>query len=118
MSSMTYVEEPVLGAVLVGERRIDVERSLPPLGDHDVLVQVTQCGVCASDIDFWLGGADRDMPAPLGHEAAGVVLEAGKDVQGLAPGSRVPCWAEEGGFSEALVIPARLCLAVHDACRN
>jgi threonine dehydrogenase-like Zn-dependent dehydrogenase len=114
---MTYVEEPVLGAVLVGERRIDVvERSLPPLGDHDVLVQVTQCGVCASDIDFWLGRADRDMPAPLGHEAAGVVLEAGKDVQGLTPGSRVACWAEEGGFSEALVIPERFCIAVDDAC--
>ncbi len=108
----------MLSAVLVEAGRIEVtERPLPPLGRHDVLIRVTACGVCAGDVDFWLGKADRPMPAPLGHEVAGVVLEVGRDVTAVAPGDTVACWVEDGGYSEALVSDERFCVAVNGTCR-
>ena len=100
----------MLGAVLVEPFRIEiVERQLPPLGPSDVLVQVTECGVCTSDVDFWQGESDRQMPEPLGHEPAGIVLEVGRDVTTVTPGARVACWVEGGGFSELLVTDERAC---------
>jgi len=71
----------MLGAVLVEPFRVEViERTLPPVGPTDVLVRVTQCGICASDVDFWSGKSDRRMPEPLGHEPVGFVLDVGRDV--------------------------------------
>jgi threonine dehydrogenase-like Zn-dependent dehydrogenase len=103
--------------VLVEVGRIEVnERPLRPLGRHDVLIKVTACGVCAGDVDFWLGKSDRPMPASLGHEVAGVVLEAGRDVTTLAPGDTVACWVDDGGYSEALVSDERFCVAVDENC--
>jgi L-iditol 2-dehydrogenase len=108
----------VLSAVLVEPGRIDiVERQLPAVGPTDVLVEVTECGVCASDVDHWLGRSDRKMPAALGHEPAGVVVEIGKYVEAVAPGDRVACWADGGGYSQALVVDERYCIAVGDECR-
>ena len=107
----------MLGAVLVEPFRIEiVERTLPPLGPSDVLVQVTQCGVCTSDVDFWKGDSDRRMPEPLGHEPAGTVLEVGREVTTVQPGAQVACWVEGGGFSELLVTDERYCIAVDSDC--
>ena len=105
------------GAVLVGPRKIEfAERALGPVGPHDVLVQVSACGVCTSDVDFWLGHSDRELPAALGHEVAGVVAEVGKDVKRFVQGSRVACWVEDGGFSEAVVAEEGFCIPVGDSC--
>ena len=107
----------MLGAVLVEPLRIEVvERKLPDLGPTDVRVRVTDCGVCASDVDFWQGKSQRPMPEPLGHEPAGIVVEVGRDVTSIAPGDRVACWVENGGFSEELVTDERFCIAVGPDC--
>jgi L-iditol 2-dehydrogenase len=107
----------VLGAVLVEPQRIEVvERKLRDLGPTDVRVQVTACGVCASDVDFWQGKSQRAMPEPLGHEPAGIVVGVGRDVTSLALGDRVACWVEGGGFSEELVTEERHCIAVDPEC--
>lgn len=104
-------------ALLVEPRRIDVvEQPLPALGASDVLVLVTECGICASDVDVWLGKTDQDLPAPLGHETAGVVLDVGKDVTRVTPGSAVACWVEGGGFSEAVITQERFCFPVDGGC--
>ena len=109
----------MLGAVLVEPFRVEViERTLPPVGPTDVLVRVTQCGICASDVDFWSGKSDRRMPEPLGHEPVGFVLDVGRDVATITPGSRVACWVESGGFAEALVTDERFCIPVADDCRD
>jgi L-iditol 2-dehydrogenase len=109
----------MIGAVLVEPFRIEVvERTLPPLGPTDVLVQVMQCGICASDVDFWLGKSERAMPEPLGHEPVGFVLDVGRDVAAVRPGSKVACWVEGGGFSEAVVTDERFCVPVTDLCRD
>ncbi len=106
-------------AVLVEPFRIEVvERELPPLGPTDVLIQVSECGVCASDVDFWQGKSQRPMPEPLGHEPAGVVLEVGREVRAVSPGMRVACWVEGAGFSDALVTEERFCIPLDDECAH
>jgi threonine dehydrogenase-like Zn-dependent dehydrogenase len=92
-----------------------VEEPLPSLAASDVLVRVTECGVCASDVEVWRGKTDQQLPVPLGHETAGIVLDVGKDVTTVAPGSAVACWVEGGGFAEAVLTQERFCLRVDGA---
>jgi L-iditol 2-dehydrogenase len=107
----------VVSAVLVEAGRLDlVERVLPPVGRTNVLVEVTACGICTSDIDFWMGRSDRKLPALLGHEPAGVVVDVGREVTRVRRGDRVACWAEEGGFGHALVTDEKHCIPVGATC--
>jgi L-iditol 2-dehydrogenase len=56
----------------------------------EVLVQVRACGICGSDVHGMDGSTGRRRPPlVMGHEAAGVVAEAGDDVSGWEPGARV-----------------------------
>jgi L-iditol 2-dehydrogenase len=120
MSSITYTRRTTtVGAFLIEPRRLELrERELPAVGPTDVLVDITACGICTSDIDFWLGRSDRQTPAPLGHEPAGIVAEVGSEVSLVKPGDRVACWVEGGGFSQALVIDEKYCMPVGDNCRQ
>jgi aryl-alcohol dehydrogenase len=55
--------------------------------DDEVLVRIVSSGICRTDIDFiddWEGD-----PVVLGHEGAGVVEVAGKNVKGVKPGDHV-----------------------------
>ena len=65
---------------------IDVE---PPRAG-EVRVRITHTGVCHTDA-FTLSGDDPEgvFPAVLGHEGAGVVVDVGHGVTGLAPGDHV-----------------------------
>jgi D-arabinose 1-dehydrogenase-like Zn-dependent alcohol dehydrogenase len=66
----------------------------------EVLLRVSHCGVCHSDVHlqdgyFDLGGGNkldvrgnRPMPFTLGHEIAGTVEAAGPEAQGVAKGKR------------------------------
>jgi Zn-dependent alcohol dehydrogenase len=56
---------------------------------HEVIVRVTVCGICASDVHVWRSGESIVFPAVLGHEAAGVVEFVGADVDSVAAGARV-----------------------------
>ncbi|MGH2968063.1 MAG: alcohol dehydrogenase catalytic domain-containing protein [Solirubrobacteraceae bacterium] len=91
-------------------------RHLAPLNPTEVLIDVTRCGVCASDADRWLGKSDEAMPVWLGHEPAGIVAEVGRHVTQLAPGDRVACWVENGGFADRLVTDERYCLKFDETC--
>lgn len=64
------------------------------LQPDEVLVRVEACGVCHSDLHMirgdWPDVARRtQMPATLGHEVVGRVVQAGAQVQEIAPGARV-----------------------------
>jgi len=62
----------------------------PGLGPDDVLVQVEACGICGSDIHGYDGSSGRRIPPlVMGHEAAGVVVDSGENVDDLPPGTRV-----------------------------
>jgi (R,R)-butanediol dehydrogenase / meso-butanediol dehydrogenase / diacetyl reductase len=76
-----------------GDVRVD-EVADPRVGSADVIVKVSACGICGTDLTFIkLGGTgvpgSGTSPMPLGHEAAGVVTAVGSAVQGIRPGMRV-----------------------------
>lgn len=65
----------------------DVE--LPPVAPGEVRVEVAAAGVCHSDLSMVDGTLAPDFPLVLGHEAAGVVVEAGADVDRARVGDHV-----------------------------
>jgi S-(hydroxymethyl)glutathione dehydrogenase/alcohol dehydrogenase len=65
------------------------EISLRALGADDVHVQVAASGVCHSDLSILNGTIPHPLPAVLGHEGAGVVIETGENVRTVAPGDHV-----------------------------
>lgn len=81
-------------AVLVEPTEFELEdRSRPTPGPDDVLVAVSDVGICGSDVHYYEHGRIGDYvvedPLVLGHESAGEVVEVGENVTGLAPGDRV-----------------------------
>lgn len=69
---------------------MSVERiQLRDVGPKDVRVRIDVTGVCHSDLSLARGVLAQPVPAVLGHEACGTVLEVGSDVDGLAAGDRV-----------------------------
>lgn len=62
----------------------------PEVGPNDVLVQVEACGICGSDIHGYDGSTGRRIPPlVMGHEAAGIVVATGSNVNDLPNGARV-----------------------------
>lgn len=72
--------------------RIETQPEAEP-GANEVLVAVGAGGICGSDLHYWQDGGFGQIrvrePIILGHEAAGTVLEVGKDVTALALGDVV-----------------------------
>ncbi len=62
-------------------------------GPDDVRIHIKNVGICGSDVHYYLHGGIGPYivkePMVLGHEASGVVLEAGSNVKHLKPGDRV-----------------------------
>jgi L-iditol 2-dehydrogenase len=62
----------------------------PKPGPDELLIQVAACGICGSDVHGYDGSTGRRIPPiVMGHEAAGIVVEAGSGVAEFAPGDRV-----------------------------
>lgn len=81
-------------AFLTALRRMEIRDTPEPRPAADeALVAVRSVGICRSDVHYWheggIGSARAKYPQVLGHEAAGVVVECGRDVRGLSPGDRV-----------------------------
>ena len=76
---------PEKGSVEIRE----IER--PSITDEDVLIEVSNVGVCGSDLHQWT--ADHswavNYPVVLGHEFGGVIVETGSRVNGWKEGDRV-----------------------------
>jgi len=84
--------------VTYGENLEETITDTPTPTGSEVLVKVSHCGVCHSDVHlhdgyFDMGGgnkldvtAGRKLPFTLGHEIEGVVEAVGPDVKGISPG--------------------------------
>lgn len=111
------------------------EVPVPLPGPGDLLVRVMAAGICHSDAHYRAGVSTvKPLPRTLGHEVAGVVESAGRDVKGFKPGDRVclqylatcgDCeWCRagdeqfcrsaqmigkhrDGGYAEFILMPAR-----------
>jgi len=55
----------------------------------EVKVKLAACAICHSDISFMRGAWGGTLPAVYGHEAAGVVEEAGAEAAKIKPGDPV-----------------------------
>jgi len=91
-----------------------VDEPVPSIAPDEVLVQVTACGVCTSELDVWQGvGADA-FPRHLGHEVSGTITEVGAQVEGWAVGDPVAVWATGRGFAEYVAAKAEYCRPAGD----
>ena len=62
----------------------------PAVGDDDVLIRVKACGICGSDVQGFTGKTGRRIPPLImGHEAAGIIEDVGKNVRDFQRGDRV-----------------------------
>lgn len=102
----------------------------PQIGDDELLVKIMASGICGSDVMEWY--RIQKAPRILGHEIAGTVVEAGKNVKTFGVGDRVfvshhvPCYEcryckrgahtqcdtlkstnfDPGGFTQYVRVPA------------
>jgi 2-desacetyl-2-hydroxyethyl bacteriochlorophyllide A dehydrogenase len=116
---------------------IAVERMPDPSCARDeVVVQVSRCGICGTDVHIYRNEYMSDFPLIPGHEFGGVVVEVGGDVTDVRVGDRVAvdpnlycghcdyCRNEQanhcsnwqgvgvtrsGGFAEYVNVPAKAC---------
>lgn len=125
--------EPMIAAFCIQTGQFDlreVERPLPDAGE--AVIRIRSCGVCGSDLHFFLGGFPPPAVCP-GHEISGEVVEVSGAGHPVRPGDRVAveplvvcreCWAcrtgnyqlcarfrvlgntLDGGFAEYLRVPA------------
>lgn len=76
---------------LTGPRRLElVETEIPKPDGHHVIIRVSTCGICGSDLHYWDSGLDMSG-APgliLGHEFCGTVHDPGSR-NDLSPQDRV-----------------------------
>ncbi len=79
----------------------------------EVLVKVTACGVCHTDLHVIKAEVAFPTPAVLGHEIAGTVVALGPGVAGPPPGTAVAC---------AFIMPCGRCrpcaIGRDDLCDN
>lgn len=72
-----------------GELEIVDDVELDAVGPREVRIKTGAAGVCHSDLHFMEGKYRTRMPTVVGHEAAGVVAEVGRDVTYVKPGDHV-----------------------------
>jgi threonine dehydrogenase-like Zn-dependent dehydrogenase len=74
----------------VGDIRLEDVREPEIKEATDALVRITASAICGTDLHMVRGTLSGMKPGTiLGHEAVGVVEEAGKDVRNFRPGDRV-----------------------------
>ncbi|MDR2479183.1 MAG: alcohol dehydrogenase catalytic domain-containing protein, partial [Treponema sp.] len=60
------------------------------VGPDDVKIAIKACGICGSDVHYYLNGRIGDFivnePMILGHESSGTVVEVGANVKNLKVG--------------------------------
>lgn len=119
-----------------------VKRPIPTPGANEVLLEVSACGVCRTDLHVIDGEIPARYPVIPGHEIVGRILAMGAAVQALSQGQRVGVpWlghscgicpycrsdrenlcddpeftgcTRDGGYATHVVADARYCFALPD----
>ncbi len=132
----------------VEERPLRIgELPVPEPGDDEVLLRVTACGICRTDLHVVEGElAPRRSPVVPGHQIVGEIVRLGSAVAGLSVGDRAgiawlqrTCgvcrfcrsgrenicddprftgWSVDGGFAEYAVAPAAFTYRLPDGFDN
>jgi propanol-preferring alcohol dehydrogenase len=72
-----------------GEPLRQVRRPLPEPEGSDLLIEVTACGVCRTDLHIVEGDIHGTLPIVPGHEIVGRVAALGPALKGFAAGDRI-----------------------------
>ncbi|KAA8569888.1 hypothetical protein MFRU_005g00490 [Monilinia fructicola] len=94
VSSRGIGKSTILSSVLHGiqDVRLEVRNITEPLVG-ELQVQIKSTGICGSDVSYYKKFANGDLcacaPLSLGHEASGVVVGIGPEVNGFSIGDRV-----------------------------
>ncbi len=103
----------MLAAIWLGPSQMEMrEVEVPRPSAAEVLVKVVACGVCHTDVHWYVGAAShtsrqRPQPRILGHEVAGIVQEVGGKVEGLEAGDRVALAGGWGGYAQYVTASAK-----------
>src|SRR4030067_2814653 len=63
------------------KRELEIgEYPLSPVGKGCILIKITGCTICGSDLHSWLGRRQAPTPIILGHEIVGEIAELGEGV--------------------------------------
>ena len=94
------IPEMMRAAVLFGPRDIrQIDRPVPKPGSGEVLVKVSMCGACGTDLKIYDGHFPLTPPYGAftpGHEWTGTVVALGETVDEVAVGDRVCIEAHHG----------------------
>lgn len=72
-----------------GEYEYRTDYPVPEPGERDVIVKVSQCGLCGTDVHIYDGEFEANFPVVIGHEFSGTVEEVGEKVSKFTRGDRV-----------------------------
>ena len=76
-------------AIVSGNSSIEIQNFQDPkLGPSDILIKMSVCGICGSDVEKVFGKYGQPS-MKLGHEPAGIILKVGDDVRDFQTGDRV-----------------------------
>lgn len=97
-------------AVFRGIGKIGVEDvPEPEAGPDDLVVEVSACGICGSDLHTYQHGSFVEPGQVMGHEFSGRVVKAGSEVQGVGVGDRV---------TAVPIVPCGECARCHEGRYN
>lgn len=125
-----------------GQRLVRATRATPRPAAGELLLQISACGVCRTDLHIVDGEVPAHLPVVPGHEIVGIVAALGPDVSGFRRGDRVGVpWlggtcsscrfcltgrenlcdrpvftgaSRDGGYATHVVADARYCLPMPD----
>lgn len=129
--------------VFPNARQIEIQQIADPqCAPDEVIISVTSCGICGTDLHIYRDEYMSEFPLVPGHEFHGTVVEVGKEVQYLKVGDRVTadpnlycgkcsrCRNEQsnqclnlqavgvtrnGAFAEYVNVPERACYPIPDS---
>jgi L-iditol 2-dehydrogenase len=107
---------PALMKTALGPGNVELrEVPVPEIGDEDVLLEVSLCGICGSDLHIYDGVHDVYPPVIMGHEYTGVAAKVGRNVTHLREGDLTsfyrspgpfPGYRVDGAFARYVKLPA------------
>jgi S-(hydroxymethyl)glutathione dehydrogenase/alcohol dehydrogenase len=98
----------------VGDKELDLRDDVTAVapGPDEVKVRIRATGVCHSDLSSMTGVLPAALPAVIGHEGAGEIVEVGDHVTSVGPGDHVVInWSPDcGTCAECLRGEPYLCM--------